>query len=61
MHALRRLINAIGAYLAGADAVSMGIMAVAAIQWEGTENAKRADTAVMVIQLLVFVGGAGFG
>lgn len=58
---LRRLINAIGACLAGADAVSMGIMAAAAIKWAGTENARRADAAVMVIQILVLVGEALFG
>lgn len=50
------MINAVGACIAGADAVSMAVLAAAALAWEGTENAERADTAVMVIQLMVLAG-----
>ena len=50
------MINAVGACIAGADAVSMGVLAAAALEWKGTESAKRADTAVMIIQLLVLAG-----
>lgn len=42
--------------VAGADAVSMAVLAAAALAWDGTENAKRADAAVMIIQLLVLAG-----
>lgn len=55
---MHRLTNAIEACLAGADAVYIGIMAVAAVQWEGSENAKRAGTAVMAIRMLVLLGGS---
>eukprot|EP00904_Undaria_pinnatifida_P013952 jgi/Undpi1/9688/HiC_scaffold_27.g12144.m1 len=48
-----RLINFAGVCVAGADAVSMAVLAAAALAWDGTENAKRADAAVMIIQLLV--------
>lgn len=54
------MINAVGACVAGADAVTMAVMACAAVEWEGTDNAERADTAIMIIQLLGFAGGTWF-
>lgn len=42
----------------GADAVCMAVLTIAALAWEGTENAKRADNAVIIIQLMVLVGKA---
>lgn len=59
-HILRRMINAVGACVAAADAVSMAVLAAAALAWKGTENAERADIAVMVIQLIVFAGATRF-
>lgn len=60
MHALYRLVNTVGACLAGADAICMAILAVSVLAWEGTENATKADKAVVVIQLLVLIGGISF-
>lgn len=57
---LRRMINAVGACIAAADAVSMAVLAAAAVAWEGTKNAETADAAVMVIQLMVFSGATRF-
>ena len=51
-----RLINTVGACLAGADAICMAVLAVSVLAWEGTEHAQRADKAVVIIQLLVLVG-----
>ena len=56
-HAPYRIVNAVGACLAGADAVCMALLAVSVLEWEGTENAKRADNAVMIIELVALVGG----
>lgn len=57
LSALRRFINSMAVGLSAANAVCMGVLAIAAHEWQGTENAKRADTAVVVIQLIVLVGG----
>lgn len=46
--------------LSGIDAVCMVILIIAALAWKGTANAKRADLAVVIIQLVVFVGEALF-
>lgn len=54
--AFHRFINTIAVGLSGADAVCMALMTIAALAWEGTENAKRADLAVVIIQLMVLVG-----
>lgn len=60
LSALRRFINSIAVGLSAADAVCMGVLAIAAHEWKGTENAERADTAVVVVQLIVLVGGPLF-
>lgn len=54
--AFHRFINTIAVCISGADAVCMAVLTIAALEWEGTENAKRADNAVVVIQLMVLVG-----
>lgn len=46
--------------LSGVDAVSMAVLGVAALEWEGTDKAERADNAVIIIQLTVLVGGTLF-
>lgn len=38
------------------DAVCMGLLAAAAIQWEGTDTANDFSTAVVVLQLFVLCG-----
>lgn len=55
-----RFINAIAVGLSATDAVCMVVLAVAAQEWQGTENATRADSAVIIIQLVVLVGRALF-
>ncbi|CAM9250711.1 unnamed protein product [Hapterophycus canaliculatus] len=47
-----RVINAMGIALYGSDAACMAILAVSADKWKGTARAKRADTAVMIVQLV---------
>ena len=56
-NAPHRIINAVRACLAGTNAVCKALLAVSVLEWEGTENSKRADDAVMIIQLLALVGG----
>ena len=56
----RRFINTVAVCLSGADAVCMAVLAVAALKWEGTDKAKRADNAVIIIQLMVLVGESCF-
>lgn len=50
------VINNIGAGVLAIDAVCMGLLAAAAIQWEGTDTADDFSTAVVVLQLLVLCG-----
>lgn len=50
------MINAIGVGLLGVDAVCTGLMGVSALRWEGTETAKRANTAVAVMEVAALVG-----
>eukprot|EP00904_Undaria_pinnatifida_P013948 jgi/Undpi1/9684/HiC_scaffold_27.g12140.m1 len=50
-----RFINTIAVCLSGADAVCMAVLTIAALAWEGSENARRADRAVVIIQLMVLV------
>lgn len=38
------------------DAVCMGLLAAAAIKWEGTDTADRFSMAVVVLQLFVLCG-----
>lgn len=38
------------------DAVCMGLLAAAAIKWEGTDTADRLSTAVIVLQLFSLCG-----
>lgn len=53
---MRRIINAMGATVYGADAVCMAVLAVSADKWEGTPRAKMVDTAIVIIQLVSLVG-----
>lgn len=38
------------------DAVCMGLLATAALKWEGTERAKHTSTAVIALQLFSLCG-----
>lgn len=51
-----RVINAFGAGVAGADAVTMALLAISALLWEGKPMADTIDTIVMLLQLTVFIG-----
>ncbi len=51
-----RAANAMAIMLYGTDAVCMAMLAVCADKWEGTSTAKGIDTAVVIIQLVVFLG-----
>lgn len=45
-----------GACLVGVDAISMALLAVAALRWQGTAKEERMNTAVMVMQVLALAG-----
>lgn len=51
-----RFVNTIAVCVSGADAACMVVLTIAAMAWEGTEKAKRADSAVVIIQMTVLVG-----
>lgn len=51
-----RFINTIAVCVSGADAVCMVVLTIASMEWKGTDKAKRADKAVVIIQLMVLVG-----
>lgn len=52
----RSVINNIGACIMAIDAVTMGLLAVAALRWGGTRRAIHVNTAVMALQLFSLIG-----
>lgn len=50
------MINAMGAFVVFVDASCMALLADTVLRWEGTPRAKQADTAVVVINVVVLVG-----
>lgn len=51
-----RAINVLGAGLVGINAVCMALLVVSALAWDGTPNAKRVGTAVILLQIVALCG-----